>query len=109
MIDRRFLGYVEVDSGTLLVGDPVYLLRGESDGRPGVAYEAVLAVSDTTQGPVARLAGQPVLLLQPKTTSARILHSSKSTALPTGSKSLGMRRRRGPWSSGGSLRQHRIS
>jgi hypothetical protein len=64
VIDRRFLGYVEVDSGTLLVGDPVYLLRGEADGRPGVDYEAVLAVSDTTQGPVARLAGQPVLVLQ---------------------------------------------
>jgi len=57
------LGYVEVDSGTLLVGDPVYVLGREADGRIGVDYEAVLQVTSKAQGPVARLAGQPVLLL----------------------------------------------
>ena len=64
MIDRRFLGYVEVDSGTLLVGDPVYLLRGEADGRPGVDYDAVLELTSKAQAPAGQLAGQPVLLLQ---------------------------------------------
>lgn len=64
MIDRRLLGYVEVDSGTLLVGDPMYVLRHEADGRTGVDYETVLEATSKAQGPVVRLAGQPVLILQ---------------------------------------------
>ena len=64
MIDRRLLGYVEVDSGTLLVGDPAYVLSREATGRQGIDYQAVMEASTTAQGPVGRLAGQPVLVLQ---------------------------------------------
>jgi hypothetical protein len=64
MTDRRLLGFVEVDSGTLIIGDPVYVLGHQTASRPGVDYEAVIEVIAAVQGPVARLAGQPVLLLQ---------------------------------------------
>ena len=60
MIDRRFLGYVEVDSGTLVIGDPAYLLPRKETGREGVDYEAVIEAA----GAVGPLAGMPVLLLQ---------------------------------------------
>ena len=36
---RRFLGVVEVDSGTLLVGDPIYCLPRAKDGKSGIDYE----------------------------------------------------------------------
>jgi hypothetical protein len=62
MSDRRLLGYVEVDSGTLLVGDPAYVLPRQKTGRPGVDYQAVID-ADSSRA-VTSLAGQPVMLLQ---------------------------------------------
>ena len=56
----RFLGLVEVDSGTLVLGDPVYLLRSERDGRAGVDWDTVLEAPDA---PVAPLAGGMAMLL----------------------------------------------
>lgn len=60
-IERRFLGVAEVDSGTLLIGDPAYLLPRASEGKPGVDYEEILRVDSSVHA--QRLAGQPVLLL----------------------------------------------
>ena len=57
---RRFLGMVEVDSGTLLIGDPTYVLPRLSTGKPGVDYEAVLAAPIA---PVQHLAEGMVLLI----------------------------------------------
>lgn len=39
---RVFLGILEVDSGTLVIGDPAYLLLSLMDGKSGVDYQAVL-------------------------------------------------------------------
>jgi hypothetical protein len=36
MTERRFLGVVEVDSGTLLLGDPAYLLARADRHVPGL-------------------------------------------------------------------------
>ena len=61
-MERRFLGLVEVDSGTLLVGDPGYVLPWSERGKPGVDYAAVIAaVPSAVAGP---LAGTPTLLIQ---------------------------------------------
>jgi hypothetical protein len=59
-IERRFLGVVEVDSGTLLLGDPLYCLPEAASRRSGIDYAAVLAAPDD---PAAPLDGRPVLLL----------------------------------------------
>lgn len=58
--ERRFLGVVEVDSGTLLVGDPAYCLPYASDGKPGIDYAAVIAAPNE---PAGYLGEKPVLLL----------------------------------------------
>lgn len=42
MTERKFLGVIEVDSGTLVIGDPAYLLPSAKDGKPGVDYQAVI-------------------------------------------------------------------
>jgi hypothetical protein len=39
---QRFLGVIEVDSGTLVIGDPAYLLPDVRDAKPGVDYQAVI-------------------------------------------------------------------
>jgi hypothetical protein len=39
---RKFLGVIEIDSGTLVVGDPAYLLPRAEDGKPGVDYQVVI-------------------------------------------------------------------
>lgn len=62
MTERRLLGWVEVDSGTLLIGDPVYVLLRASDGKPGVDYQAV--VDAPVDLHAQTVAGRPVLLLQ---------------------------------------------
>ncbi len=62
MTERTFLGVVEVDSGTLVVGDPGYLLPRASTGAPGVDYQHVL--DGLTDNLAERLAGEAVLLLQ---------------------------------------------
>ena len=59
-LERRFLGLVEVDSGTVLLGDPAYCLPYAAEGKAGIDYEAVIAAPHELAAP---LAGQPVLLL----------------------------------------------
>lgn len=61
-IERRFLGIAEVDSGTLLIGDPAYVLPRASDGKPGVDYEEVVRADGSIHA--QPLAGRPVVLLQ---------------------------------------------
>jgi hypothetical protein len=60
--ELKFLGMVQVDSGTLLIGDPAYVLPRAKDGKPGVDYEEVVAADDSEHA--TYLAGTPVLLLQ---------------------------------------------
>ncbi len=61
-IERRFLGIAEVDSGTLLIGDPAYVLPRASTGTPGVDYEEVVRADSRIHG--QPLAGMPVVLVQ---------------------------------------------
>jgi len=61
MTEMRYLGQVEVDSGTLVIGDPCYLLGRAAEGRLGVDYETVLQTDDPVTSP---LDGQPVVLLR---------------------------------------------
>jgi hypothetical protein len=61
-VDRRFLGLVDVDSGTLLIGDPMYVLPSAESRKPGVDYAAVIAVDANLRS--AQLADRPVILLQ---------------------------------------------
>jgi hypothetical protein len=61
-IERRFLGIAEVDSGTLLIADPGYVLPRASEGKPGVDYEEVVQAVGTIHA--QPLAGMPVVLLQ---------------------------------------------
>jgi hypothetical protein len=60
VLERTFLGVVEVDSGTLRVGDPTYCLPHAQSGRAGIDYEVVIKAPSE---PAGYLAGQPVLLL----------------------------------------------
>jgi hypothetical protein len=46
-LDRRFLGVVEVDSGTLLIGDPGYVLPSARDGKAGIDYQEVIDAPTT--------------------------------------------------------------
>lgn len=59
---RRRLGVIEVDSGTLLVADPSYVLPHRKSGKPGIDYAEVVAVPMSEDA--ASLCGRPVLLLQ---------------------------------------------
>ena len=62
MTRRRVLGFVEVDSATLLLSDPCSVLPWQAQGREGLDYAAVIGV-DTR--PAAQELGRPgVLLLQ---------------------------------------------
>jgi hypothetical protein len=58
--ERRFLGVVEVDSGTLVVGDPAYLLARASEGKQGIDYQVVV---DAPEVAASYLAERPVILL----------------------------------------------
>jgi hypothetical protein len=58
--ERRFLGMVEVDSGTLLLGDPLYCLPRAKGGTPGIDYASVIGAPDEA---ASYLGGKPVLLL----------------------------------------------
>jgi hypothetical protein len=58
--ERRFLGMVEVDSGTLLLGDPLYCLPRARDGAPGIDYTTVIEAPDEA---ASYLGGKPVMLL----------------------------------------------
>ena len=59
-VERRVVGIIEVDSGTVVVGDPAYTLPSAADGKSGIDYEAVLT-DDDSHG--RQLADQPVVLL----------------------------------------------
>jgi len=59
VITWKYLGNVEVDSGTLLVGDPAYVLPHAEQGKPGVDY-ADLVLSRAADRPAAKL---PVVLV----------------------------------------------
>ena len=56
----RFIGMVEVDSGTLLLGDPLYCLPDRAQGRVGIDYASVIAAPDEA---ASYLGGKPVMLL----------------------------------------------
>ena len=58
--ERRFLGLVEVDSGTLVLGDPASCLPHAERGKPGIDYAAVIRAPIQT---ASYLDGQPVILL----------------------------------------------
>lgn len=60
MTGEQLIGFVEVDSGTLVIGDPAQLLAHATAGRPGVDYASVIEARE----PLGPLAGRPVLLLQ---------------------------------------------
>jgi hypothetical protein len=61
-LTRRLLGVIEVDSGTLVVGDPGQILPNSEAGRSGIDFAAVI---DAPFAEVATpLAGTSVLLLQ---------------------------------------------
>jgi hypothetical protein len=55
MTERRFLGVVEVDSGTILIGDPAYVLPDAAQSKPGIDYREVvdLRIGDTSAVPLA--------------------------------------------------------
>jgi hypothetical protein len=42
VIERKFVGSVSVDSGTMVLGDPAYLLPSKEREKPGVDYQAVI-------------------------------------------------------------------
>jgi hypothetical protein len=54
------IGIIEVDSGTVVVGDPLYTLPSQERGKPGIDYSAVLT---DVESHGRQLAGQPVVLL----------------------------------------------
>ncbi len=60
-IVRRVIGIIEVDSGTVVVGDPAYTLPSVKDGKPGIDYAAV--TRDHSAKPGIQLDDQPVVLL----------------------------------------------
>ena len=47
--ERRFFGVAEVDSGTLVIGDPAYLLPSAERGKPGIDYQAVIDAPTTPE------------------------------------------------------------
>lgn len=60
-VERRVLGIVEVESGTVIVGDPTYSLPAADRGKPGIDFSAVLRDLSDRHG--TQLDGQPVVLL----------------------------------------------
>jgi len=58
---RRVIGIIEVDSGTVVVGDPAYTLPSVEDGKPGIDYAAV--TRDLSEKPAIQLDDKPVVLL----------------------------------------------
>lgn len=58
--ERRVIGIIEVDSGTVVVGDPAYALPSKEHGKPGIDYSLI---PDLTGAPAYQLGGEPVVLL----------------------------------------------
>jgi hypothetical protein len=61
VIERKFIGLVGVDSGTMVLGDPTYLLPFKERTKAGIDYQEVI---DAPIAPVQDLGGRPVLLFQ---------------------------------------------
>jgi len=59
-VERRVIGVIEVDSGTVVVGDPVYALPYADRSKAGIDYSAL---PDLTGAPAYQLGDQPVVLL----------------------------------------------
>lgn len=64
MKERKFLGVIEIDSGTLVIGDPAYLLPSKRDSKPGVDYQAVIDAEKSAHQPFAQ--GLAMLLTTPE-------------------------------------------
>jgi len=62
--ERKFLGVIEIDSGTLVIGDPAYLLPSASDSKPGIDYQAVIDAEKSDFAPFAN--GLTMLLTIPE-------------------------------------------
>jgi hypothetical protein len=50
LIERKFLGVVEVDSGSLVIGDPGYLLPRKSRDVPGIDFQEVIDTDASRDG-----------------------------------------------------------
>jgi hypothetical protein len=51
----RHVGWVEVESGCMIVGDPTYLLPWKERGKPGINYQvAIDADASNAVTPIAR-------------------------------------------------------
>jgi hypothetical protein len=59
-LEERLIGFIEVDTGTIVIGDPVYLLPDAERGRPGLGVSALLAEADQ----VVQVSDQRALLVQ---------------------------------------------
>ena len=59
VVERKFVGLVGVDSGTMVVGDPAYLLGFKAEDKVGVDYQEII---DAPIQPIQELRGRPVLL-----------------------------------------------
>ena len=59
-VERRVIGVIEVDSGTVVVGDPAYALPDAAANKPGIDYADVLT-DVASHG--RQLGNQPVVLL----------------------------------------------
>ena len=62
-LERKFLGVVEVDSGTLLVGDPTYCLPHAQTGRAGIDYEVVIKAPSPSGYYLLKSGAVPVQIL----------------------------------------------
>jgi hypothetical protein len=49
-VERRFRGIVEVDSGTLLLDDPLHCLPEAASGKTGIDYAAVIDAGSVPPG-----------------------------------------------------------
>jgi hypothetical protein len=61
VIERKFIGLVGVDSGTMVLGDPTYLLPFKAEGKAGIDYQEVI---DAPIEHAQELGGRPVLLFK---------------------------------------------
>ena len=62
-ISTRLLGWVNVDSGTLIVGDPVYILPEKASGTKGIDYARVLEATSVNGPSPAYLGGRAVVFI----------------------------------------------
>src|SRR5947207_1744360 len=61
VIERKCIGLVGVDSGTMVLGDPTYLLSSREQSKHGIDYQEVI---DAPIEPVQDFGGRPILLFQ---------------------------------------------